>query len=33
MVKFPDDWLADERYGFNWQALETDADPFQSLQF
>ena len=31
-VKFPD-WPADERYSFNWQQLETQADPFQTLTF
>jgi hypothetical protein len=32
-VKFPDNWPAAERYSFDWQQLETQADPFQTLTF
>ncbi|MEQ1783215.1 MAG: hypothetical protein ABMA14_17815 [Hyphomonadaceae bacterium] len=32
-VRYPDDWPADQRYEFNWQNLENEPDPFQSLSF
>lgn len=30
-VRFPTDWPVADRYDFNWQALEQEADPFQEL--
>jgi hypothetical protein len=32
-VKFPTDWPANERYDFDWQKLESQADPFKNLTF
>ena len=32
-VRFPDDWAADERYEFSWQALKQDGHPFRQLSF
>jgi hypothetical protein len=28
LIKFPTDWLADERYEFNWQTLSKEPEPF-----
>ena len=32
-VKFPTDWATADRYDFDWQALESDPNPFQRLTF
>ncbi|MFT3891016.1 MAG: hypothetical protein QM730_05230 [Anaerolineales bacterium] len=32
-VKFPDDWSEDLRYDFNWQELEDEPDPFQTIDY
>jgi hypothetical protein len=32
-VKFPDDWPHADKYEFNWQILEKEADPFHILTF
>ncbi len=33
LVKFPDDWPNADRYEFEWNGMEMDADPFQNLVF
>lgn len=33
LIRHPDDWPVGDRYDFNWQALETQTDPFQDLTF
>jgi hypothetical protein len=33
LVKFPNDWPAEQQYDFEWRALESGADPFQNLTF
>lgn len=33
LIKFPDDWPNDDRYDFEWNGMEMDADPFQNLVF
>ena len=32
-VKFPDDWPPDLRYEFDWQKLECEPDPFQTIDY
>lgn len=32
-IRFPNDWLMEERYEFNWQEMENDPDPFQSFAY
>lgn len=32
-IKFPDNWIDDERYGFNWSDLENDSNPFITIDF
>lgn len=32
-VGFPDDWPNSDRYDFDWQQLENEADPFQQFPF
>jgi hypothetical protein len=32
-VKFPDDWPSDDRYSFDWETLQVDLNPFQTLTF
>jgi hypothetical protein len=32
-IKFPTNWPAADRYSFNWQTLENDPEPFQTLTF
>jgi len=32
-VKFPDDFLTDERYDFNWEDLKKEQDPFQTIDY
>jgi hypothetical protein len=32
-VKFPDDWPLEQRYDFNWQALNTEQNPFQNYPY
>jgi hypothetical protein len=32
-IKFPEDWPLEERYDFDWQKLEKEADPFQEFPF
>lgn len=33
LVKYPDNWPANERYEFNWQTLQDDPNPFSSFQY
>jgi hypothetical protein len=32
-IKFPDDWPQDLRYGFDWQQLKDEPDPFQNIDY
>ncbi len=32
-VKFPDDWPANERYDFDWDAIKNDRNPFQQYGY
>lgn len=32
-VRFPDDWPTDERYDFDWRAIEDDPDPFETFEY
>jgi len=32
-VHFPDDWLDDDRYVFNWTTLKDEADPFETIDY
>jgi hypothetical protein len=32
-VRFPTDWPDNDRYDFNWDKIENEEDPFQSLGF
>jgi hypothetical protein len=32
-VRFPTDWSSSEQYDFDWQKLQSDPDPFQTLIF
>jgi len=32
-VKFPDDWPVESCYEFDWQKLENDPDPFQTIDY
>lgn len=32
-VKFPDNWIENERYGFNWSDLEKESNPFLTIDF
>ena len=32
-IKFPTDWLAEERYDFRWPDLSTMEDPFVNFDF
>lgn len=32
-VKFPDNLPANDRYDFNWATLESDADPFEKINY
>jgi hypothetical protein len=32
-IKFPDDWPPDLRYEFDWQKLEIEPDPFQTIDY
>ena len=32
-VKFPGNWPPELRYDFDWQALQNDPDPFQTIDY
>ena len=32
-VRFPTNWPSDLRYNFNWQKLENELDPFQTIDY
>lgn len=33
LIRFPNDWSAEQRYSFNWQQLRNDPSPIQTLQY
>jgi hypothetical protein len=33
LVKFPENWTASDRYEFNWQILQNDANPTQNFTY
>jgi len=32
-IKFPNDWPSEERYGFDWNAISGEEDPFQKFNY
>ena len=32
-VKFPDDWQEADRYDFEWDAIESESNPFQQYDY
>ena len=33
LIEFPGDWADADKYEFDWNGMELDADPFQNLVF
>lgn len=33
LVEYPMNWEVDERYGFNWESLKGESDPFQKFDY